>query len=83
LSLGDHDGRIVISSFCEKYDEECGRTLPHLQFFDEIYAFDMEFNFQKLIEVPPKVNAIEWLNKGDYNKFLAANEKCIKLYSIK
>ena len=54
-----------------------------MQFFDEIYAFDMEFNFQKLIEVPPKVNAIEWLNKGDYNKFLAANEKCIKLYSIK
>jgi hypothetical protein len=37
---------------------------PKLEYFEEIFAYDMEFNVQKCVDVQPKINAIEWLNKG-------------------
>lgn len=106
LSVGDHDGRIVVFSFkisdegpgLKKLsgdlhpaeDEEEGerhsprpQQSPQLQFFEEIFAFDPEFNFQKSIEVSQQVTALEWMNRGYYGHrpcLLAANEKIIKLF---
>ena len=59
---------------------------PKLEFFEEIFAFDPEFNFQKCIDVAPKITAIEWLNRGYKGlkpQLLVSNEKHIKLYSLK
>ena len=56
---------------------------PKLEFFEEIFAYDLEFNFQKCVDVQPRINAIEWLNKGYRGKkpqLLIANEKHVKLY---
>lgn len=40
------------------------KSFPHLQYFEEIFAFEHEFNYQKSIEIMPKITALEWLNKG-------------------
>lgn len=79
LSVGDNDGRIVVFTI---KDDEKENGMPQLQFFEEIFAFDYEFNSQKSIDISAKVTALEWVNRG-YNgcrpSFLAANEKSIKL----
>lgn len=60
LSVGDHDGRVVVFSFVEpsmedKMDvqdsnqdarpEQMEKLYPKLEYFEEIFAFDPEFNF--------------------------------------
>lgn len=101
LSTGDNDGRVVIFSYIEPSAEEKMDLLdqnpdlrgehikslqPKLEYFEEIFAFDPEFNFQKCVNVLPQVTAIEWLNKGYQGRkpqLLVSNEKSIKLYSLK
>ena len=59
---------------------------PQLQFFEEIFAFEPEFQFQDIIEISPKVTAIEWLNRGYQGRrpcLIAANEKTVKLFQLK
>lgn len=83
LSVGDNDGRIVVFSFKEDDDF---KGMPQLQFFEEIFAFDPEFNSQKCIDIAPRVTALEWLNRGysgSRPQFLACNEKSIKLIKLK
>lgn len=60
--------------------------IPYLQFFEEIFAFEPEFDFQRSMDIAQKVTAIEWLNQGYHGirpSFLASNEKSVKLYQLK
>lgn len=43
---------------------ESGRVFPSLQYVTEFQSHEHEFNYQKSIEIPEKLNAIEWVNKG-------------------
>lgn len=84
LSVGDHDGRIVIFTFNDT--AEGARVPPQLQFYEEIFAFEPEFQFQDIIEITPKITSIEWLNRGYQGRrpsFLASNEKGVKLFQLK
>jgi hypothetical protein len=96
--VGDHDGRLVIFTYKEVEEdissivdqseerEPLKAQVPQLQFFDEIFAFEMEFNIQKCIDIMPKITAIEWLNQnyeGYRPRFLVSSEKSIKLFDIK
>jgi hypothetical protein len=66
LSVGDHDGRVVIFTYVEpslemrmenvnpdirQTPEDLESKYPKLEFFEEIFAFDPEFNFQKCVDV--------------------------------
>lgn len=80
LTVGDHDGRVIIFKYTSK-DED---GYPHLSFYDEIIAFDPDYDYAGLIEIPPKINALAWIPKysGSSAGFLVANDKYIKLYSL-
>ena len=41
-----------------------GRVFPCLNYLTEFQSFEPEFNFQKSIEIPEKLNAIEWINRN-------------------
>ena len=57
LSVGDHNGRVIIFKFTEA-DED---GFPHLGFYDEIEAFEIDYDFAGLIDIPTKVNALTWV----------------------
>ena len=80
LSVGDHDGRVIIFKFTDK-DED---GYPNLSFYDEILAFDPDYDYAGLIEIPPKVNALSWIPtfRDKYSWLLVANDKYVKLFSV-
>ena len=57
LSVGDHDGRVIIFKFMEADAE----GLPHLGFYDEILAFEPDYDYAGLIEIPSTINALAWV----------------------
>ena len=57
LSVGDHYGRVIIFK-CKEADEE---GLPHLGYYDEILAFEPDYDFAGLIEIPSTINALAWV----------------------
>lgn len=57
LSVGDHDGRVIIF----KFKEEDAERLPHMNFYYEILAFEPDYDFSGLIEIPSTINALTWV----------------------
>ncbi len=57
LSVGDHDGRVIIFKFKESDD----LGLPHLGFYYEILAFEPDYDYAGLIEIPSTINALTWV----------------------
>jgi hypothetical protein len=52
----------------------------------EFQSHEQEFDFQKAIEIPEKLTAIEWINQGyagSSPSLVTANDKVIKLFQIK
>lgn len=57
LSVGDHCGRVIIFK-CKEADAE---GLPHLDYYDEIFAFEPDYDYAGLIEIPSTINALTWV----------------------
>jgi hypothetical protein len=57
LSVGDHYGRVIIF----KFKEADAEGLPYLNFYDEILAFEPDYDFAGLIEIPSTINALTWV----------------------
>ena len=81
LTAGDHDGRVIIFKFNE-FDDE---GYPHLSFYDEILAFEPDYDYAGLIEIPPVINSVAWVPDFDseISRILVANDKYIKMYHLK
>ncbi len=83
LTVGDNDGRVVIFKFHESQVDE-DDPYPYIDFYDEIIAFDPDYDCAKMIEIAPSITGLSWLpSRGNpRSHLLISNEKTIKLFSL-